>query len=72
MTARHTSSVDEMLPGISAEELLRRAVRSARARHTRSKHPRWVGVMDAFALGSNYSRGLCLRFGLDPDEMVRR
>ena len=59
------------LHGILAEELLRRAVRNARARHTRRMHSRWVAVMDVFALGSTYANDLCRRFGLDPDEQVR-
>ncbi|WP_156959039.1 hypothetical protein [Labrenzia sp. DG1229] len=59
---------------ISDDTLLERAVRSARARSTRKgvKHPRWTAVMDAFSLGSTYSRELCRRFGLNPDEMVKR
>lgn len=58
-------------PGISDEELLRRAVTSARGRQAGS-HPRWVAVMHVFELGSGYARGLCKRFGLNPDEAVRR
>ena len=59
---------------IADEKLLERAVRSARARGSRKgvKHPCWTAVMDAFSLGSTYSRELCWRFGLDPDEMVKR
>lgn len=59
---------------IDDETLLGRAVRSARDRSARKgqRHARWVAVMDAFALGSTYARILCRRFGLDPDEMVKR
>lgn len=59
---------------IADDELLRRAVANARSRDHRKgvKHWRWVAVMDAFALGSTYSHQLCRRFGLDPDEMVKR
>ena len=57
---------------ISDSELLNRAVRNARANHSTGKHPRWVGVSDMFALGSTYSRELCRRYGLDPDEQVSR
>lgn len=53
-------------------ELLERAVRTARPRSGRGYQPRWVGVMDSFALGSTWARQLCRRFGLDPDEKVRR
>lgn len=58
---------------IGDNELLRRAVTAARRFHRgNAKHPRWVGVMDVFLLGSTYASQLCRRFGLDPDEMVRR
>ena len=59
---------------IPDEELLRRAVGSARGREYRKgqPHPRWAAVMDAFALGSTYSWQLCQRFGFDPDEEVKR
>lgn len=66
----HKPSVSD----IADADLLRRAVKSARSREYNrgSKHARWVAVMDAFALGSTYSRQLCRRFGFDPDEMVKR
>lgn len=55
-------------------ELLKRAVENCRSRnHNKGRwHPRWVAVMDAFALGSNFSRELCWRFDIDPDEEVKR
>lgn len=55
---------------IPDEELLRRAVGTARA--SRRYSPRWLGVSDAFLLGNTYSRQLCERFGFDPDERVKR
>lgn len=59
---------------IPDDELLRRAVRSARDRGRRKgeTHPRWTAVVDAFSLGSGFAAQLCRRFGLDPDEMVKR
>lgn len=54
---------------IPDQELLRRAVRGARARG-RQDAPRWVAVMDAFGLGSTYAHQLCRRFDLEPDEIV--
>ncbi|UXN70928.1 hypothetical protein N8A98_06995 [Devosia neptuniae] len=59
---------------IPDDTLLERAVRNARSRAHRkgAKHPRWVGVMDAFSLGSTYAMQLCRRFGLEPDEQVNR
>lgn len=55
-------------------KLLERAVRGARDHRSRKgvKHPRWVAVMDSFTLGSTYAQELCRRFGLDPDEQVKR
>lgn len=54
--------------------LLERAVRNSRGRCNRKgqKHPRWIAVMDTFALGSGFSMELCRRFGLDPFEEVKR
>lgn len=59
---------------IPDDDLLRRAVANCRARDARKgqKHQRWVAVMSTFALGSTYAKQLCRRFGLDPDEMVKR
>lgn len=51
--------------------LLGRVVRNARAQRGR-KQPRWVAVMDLIGLGSAYSQQLCRRFGMDPDEEVKR
>ncbi|MEQ8888572.1 MAG: hypothetical protein RID93_13090 [Sandaracinaceae bacterium] len=56
------------LPGLPAEELLRRAVRGAW--RGRRRAPRWVHVRDACAVGSTSAHALCRRFGLDPDEEV--
>lgn len=55
---------------ISDAELVRRAVRNARP-HRRGKSPRWVAVMDTFALGSTYAGELCQIHELDPEEIVR-
>lgn len=57
---------------IPDEKLLERAVRTARAPRTRGYHYRWVAVSEAFMLGSTFSRQLCRRFGLDPDERIRK
>jgi hypothetical protein len=56
------------------DDLLRRAVHGAR-KHSAPKgvkHPRWVAVMETFALGSTRAHELVARYGLDPDEMVKR
>jgi hypothetical protein len=59
---------------IPDDELLRRAVRCCRSPGARKgqKHARWIAVVDTFALGSTFAHQLCRRFGLDPDEMVKR
>lgn len=58
---------------IPDDTLLRRAVGNARSnKYGRRKHPRWVGVQEAFSLGATFAHQLCERFGFDPDEEVRR
>ena len=59
---------------IPNEELVRRAVSNARCKRCplKFKHYRWVAVMEIFALGSTYAKELCVRSGLDPDEVVQR
>lgn len=54
---------------ISAEDLVKRAVRNARP-HRSGAAPRWVAVMDAFAIGSTCAYQLCRLHGLDPEEKV--
>jgi hypothetical protein len=56
---------------IPDDELLRRAVMSDRAVKSGGRY-RWNAIMERFQLGSTYSQQLCKRFGVDPDEMVRR
>jgi len=57
---------------IPDEELLRRAVKSCRdvTARKRYKYSRWQAVHHTFALGHWFSRELCIRFGLDPDEQI--
>jgi len=52
-------------------KLLSQVVRNVRAQRGR-KQLRWVAIMDLTALGSTYARQLCRRFGMDPDEEVKR
>lgn len=54
---------------ISADDLVKRAVMNAKPRHP-GEWPRWVAVMDTFALGSTYATQLCRAHGLDPDQMI--
>ena len=63
-----TEHAEHTVSSISDDELLRRAVWNARG--SRIGY-RWVAVMEMFALGSTFSSQLCLRFGLEPDEIVR-
>ena len=53
--------------------LLQRVLRNLQT-HGRSheKLPLWSIVSERFALGSTYAEQLCRRFGLNPDEIVRR
>lgn len=64
---------EQTVDDIQDEELLRRAVRNARSKDRRNLPvERWVCVTHAFALGSTFAHQLCRRFGLDPDEKVKR
>lgn len=56
----------------SDDGLLRNAVRLAVPRFPRGYRPRWVAVMDTFAVGSTVAQSLCARFDFNPDEKVRR
>lgn len=64
---------EHTVASIPDDKLLERAVKECRSNvlDRRCKHPRWVHVADTFALGSTFSRQLCARFGLDPDEQVK-
>jgi hypothetical protein len=53
----------------SLESMVERAVRNARP-HKCGSSPRWVAVVDTFALGSTFAYELCRNHGLDPDEEV--
>lgn len=59
---------------ISDAELLKRGVVNCRHRDERKGrlHARWMAVASNFGLGRTYSAQLCVRFGLNPDEMVKR
>lgn len=61
---------------IADNDLLERAVRNAKSLEPVLEPvfpvQRWIAVKRMFGLGSTYAVQLCRRFGLDPDEMVRR
>lgn len=58
---------------IPDNELLQRVIRNLYRRgRSREKLPLWSIVADKFALGSGYASQLCRRYGLDPNEMVKR
>ena len=65
-------SIDYIVFDIADEELLKRAVKGARAHKKRGWHERWTAISDVFGLGSTYSMQLCRRFDLDPHEKVRQ
>lgn len=58
---------------IPDNKLLERVLRNMMRRgRSRDKLPLWSIVADNFALGSGYACQLCRRFGLDPDQIVKR
>ena len=62
-----TINGDRSVSEISTADLVKRAVMNARP-HRCGEAPRWVAVMDAFALGSTHAYELCRLHGLDPEE----
>jgi hypothetical protein len=54
------------------EELVKRAVHSARPPQRERKAARWVCVMYSFGVGSTVASNLCRRFDLNPDEEIGR
>ena len=59
---------DSSVNSIGDDELLRRAVQTARGKRA---GPRWAAVSERFLLGSTYSKQLCERFGFHPDERIK-
>ncbi|MDH2013434.1 hypothetical protein N5J66_05555 [Pseudomonas juntendi] len=53
------------------DDLIGTAVRCVSG-NSRQKTPRWVLMMDAFVCGSGVAQALCRRYGLDPDEGLRK
>ena len=53
---------------VSDEDLLKRVMRNLDA--GRDHQPRWVAVMETFAVGSTYARLICDRFNMDPYEAL--
>ena len=66
---KHASNVPQC--AITIEALVRRAVQYARPLHGDAAKPRWVTIMNTFALGSTYAQQLCHRFGIDPEEKIK-
>lgn len=54
----------------TCRELVERAVRNSKTEPGRARKPRWIPVMETFAVGSTVARGLCEEFGLNPGGMV--
>lgn len=58
--------------GVTQEEmaaLVGAAVKNAKPQGYVST-PRWAAVRDLFCVGSTQAKGLCRRYGVDPDEAV--
>lgn len=64
-----TAHLENCLPEPDDCKLIQHAVMNAH-RRVRRKRVRWSHVMETFACGSAQARQLCLRFKLDPDEVV--
>ena len=64
----------EPLAGISTDDLLRRALESARSIYIRKGtcEPRWAAVRSCLTLSELQARRLCQWAELDPDELVHR
>ena len=69
-----TKPITNTVADIPDDELLRRAVKAALSSHYNKgvRHMRWVAVSHVFGLGSTYANQLCHRFGLNPDQEVKR
>lgn len=71
MSQQEQGVLERSVNDIADVELLRRAVKNARAPGRRGKHSRQEAVQMTFALGSTYAWQLCKRFDVDPEEKVR-
>lgn len=54
----------------TCRNLVERAVRNTKTPLGRVMRPRWSLIMKTFAVGSTVAEGLCVEFGLDPEEWV--
>lgn len=59
-------------PTMSDADLVSRAMRTLNPRPGHRADVRWVCVMHTFACGSTAAQKLCARFGLNPDEEIKR
>ena len=58
---------------IAAYDPIKRAMLNLAPRGRKGeKQMRWVVVTEAFGLGSTYAKDLCHKYGLDPDELLKR
>jgi hypothetical protein len=62
------------IPYLTTDDLLRRAIDSARSIYIRkgTSEPRWRAVRNCLTLPENQARRLCEWAGFDPDELVHR
>ena len=59
----------EPIKGYAVDELMRRAIRNARARDGKEV-PRWAAVRDSFSVGSTTATAICQAYEFDPNETV--
>lgn len=59
---------DDTYRRYSDKEMIDRVLRNLKSRD--GQKPMWSVVSDHFAMGSTFSRALCIEFGYDPDKMI--
>ena len=59
----------EYIPDETWQKLIGKAIETAKC-HDALDKPRWVLIMDMFAIGSTRAKSLCDLFGFDPYEIL--
>lgn len=54
----------------SEKELIARAIKNAKPRHSAPRKARWRIVKGLFSTGQHVSRAICTRYGFDPDQEI--
>jgi len=56
---------------IPDRQLIENVLRNMECLRGQRNKPRWVLVMDYFAVGSTVAHALCREFGFDPDGVIK-